>query len=93
MLNWLQQLTGQVRRKGVRSLTWVPGQVFNATVIKHLEGDEALVRIDETTLRVRLEVPLRTGEQIMLQVQPSSSDQLIQLKPAQSSQKGVDLRI
>ncbi len=64
-----------------KSVELHPGQVVKATVLQTFSNQEALLNIDGAKVRARLEIPLKTGQTAMMQVQQDPNNIQILLKP------------
>lgn len=81
----LQNWIGEHRPDSPKALEWKVGQVLQGKVMHLLDSQHAVVNLNGIRLQVRLEVPVQTGQMMLLQVQPNSSDGLIRLKPLEGS--------
>ncbi|WP_152392448.1 DNA ligase [Paenibacillus guangzhouensis] len=79
-------LLGDVKSGDAKQLELKPGQVVRGVVTEVSEdGQEAVLNINGTQVKAKLETPLAPGQSTMLQVQPETEQGLVVLKPLQSS--------
>ncbi|MGG4220772.1 DNA ligase [Paenibacillus jamilae] len=75
-------LLGDVKAGEAKKLDMQPGQVVRGVVLKVSEdGDEAVLQIQGSQVRAKLETPLQPGQTATFQVQPASSSGMTVLKP------------
>ncbi|WP_018757818.1 hypothetical protein [Paenibacillus terrigena] len=79
-------LLGDVKPGDAKQVELKPGQVVRGVVTEVSEdGQEAVMNINGTQVKAKLETPLAPGQTTMLQVQPETENGLVVLKPLQSS--------
>jgi len=79
-------LLGDVKPGEAKQVELKPGQVVRGVVTEVSEdGQEAVMNINGTQVKAKLETPLAPGQTTMLQVQPETENGLVVLKPLQSS--------
>ncbi|MGG4212310.1 DNA ligase [Paenibacillus sp. FSL L8-0638] len=75
-------LLGDVKAGEAKKLDMQPGQVVRGVVLKVSEdGGEAVLQIQGSQVRAKLETPLQPGQTTTFQVQPASSSGMTVLKP------------
>ncbi|MGW9529574.1 DNA ligase [Paenibacillus terrae] len=75
-------LLGDVKAGEAKKLDMQPGQVVRGVVLKVSEdGGEAVLQIQGSQVRAKLETPLQPGQSTLLQVQPTSPSGMTVLKP------------
>lgn len=75
-------LLGDVKAGEVKKLDMQPGQVVRGVVLKVSEdGSEAVLQIQGSQVRAKLETPLQPGQTTTFQVQPASPSGMTVLKP------------
>ncbi|MGG1616932.1 DNA ligase [Paenibacillus sp. NRS-1782] len=75
-------LLGDVKAGEAKKLDMQPGQVVRGVVLKVSEdGGEAVLQIQGSQVRAKLETPLQPGQSTLLQVQPASPSGMTVLKP------------
>ncbi|MEC0238050.1 DNA ligase, partial [Paenibacillus kribbensis] len=75
-------LLGDVKAGEVKKLDMQPGQVVRGVVLKVSEdGGEAVLQIQGSQVRAKLETPLQPGQTATFQVQPASPSGMTVLKP------------
>ncbi|QDY82167.1 DNA ligase [Paenibacillus polymyxa] len=75
-------LLGDVKAGEAKKLDMQPGQVVRGVVLKVSEdGDEAVLQIQGSQVRAKLETPLQPGQTATFQVQPASPSGMTVLKP------------
>ncbi|WP_225999246.1 DNA ligase [Paenibacillus sp. BJ-4] len=75
-------LFGDVKAGEVKKLDMQPGQVVRGIVLKVSEdGGEAVLQIQGSQVRAKLETPLQPGQTTTFQVQPASPSGMTVLKP------------
>ncbi|ADM69702.1 hypothetical protein GMA19_01886 [Paenibacillus polymyxa E681] len=75
-------LLGDVKAGEVKKLDMQPGQVVRGVVLKVSEdGGEAVLQIQGSQVRAKLETPLQPGQTTTFQVQPASPSGMTVLKP------------
>ncbi|MGQ3481953.1 DNA ligase, partial [Paenibacillus sp. TY11] len=75
-------LLGDVKAGEAKKLDMQPGQVVRGVVLKVSEdGGEAVLQIQGSQVRAKLETPLQPGQTTMFQVQPASPSGMTVLKP------------
>ncbi|MFB5685090.1 DNA ligase, partial [Paenibacillus terreus] len=78
----IRGLLGDAKAGETKKLELQTGQVVRGTVVKVSEdGGEALLQIQGTQVRAKVETPLQEGQKVLLQVQPPSEDGTTVLKP------------
>jgi hypothetical protein len=78
----IRGLLGDAKTGETKKLELQTGQVVRGTVVKVSEdGAEALLQIQGTQVRAKVETPLQEGQKVLLQVQPPSEDGTTVLKP------------
>lgn len=82
-------LLGDVKAGEVKKLDMQPGQVVRGVVLKVSEdGGEAVLQIQGSQVRAKLETPLQPGQTATFQVQPTSSSGMTVLKPLNDATQG-----
>ncbi|WP_336076883.1 DNA ligase [Paenibacillus sp. 203] len=75
-------LLGDVKAGEAKKLDMQPGQVVRGVVLKVSEdGSEAVLQIQGSQVRAKLETPLQPGQTTTFQVQPASPSGMTVLKP------------
>lgn len=75
-------LLGDVKAGEAKKLDMQPGQVVRGVVLKVSEdGGEAVLQIQGSQVRAKLETPLQPGQTTTFQVQPASPSGMTVLKP------------
>ncbi|MBE0335453.1 DNA ligase [Paenibacillus sp. 23TSA30-6] len=75
-------LLGDAKAGETKKLDMQPGQVVRGVVLKVSEdGGEAVLQIQGSQVRAKLETPLQPGQSTLLQVQPASPSGMTVLKP------------
>ncbi|GIO83863.1 hypothetical protein J25TS5_07950 [Paenibacillus faecis] len=86
----LRGMIGESRPGTPKTLDLKAGQVVRGTVLSVSEdGQEAVIQVQGVKLHAALETPLKEGQTTLLQVQPSSDEGLLMLKPIQTSPGGT----
>lgn len=91
ILQLLQKWSDKVKPASPEYMEWKPGQIVRGKVLQLLEDQHAIVKINGTNVRVKLEIPLQLGHTTLLQVQPISKEGWIQLKPLQQSKLPIPI--
>ncbi|MDP4097563.1 DNA ligase [Paenibacillus sp. P96] len=78
----IRGLLGDAKAGESKKLELQTGQVVRGTVVKVSEdGGEAVLQIQGTQVRAKVETPLQEGQMALLQVQPPNDDGTVVLKP------------
>jgi len=81
----IRNLIGDLQASDSKVLELKVGQVVRGVVLQLLSDQDALININGTQVRAKLETPLKQGDVTMLQVQPESSGGQVVLKPLTAS--------
>ncbi|CAH1197871.1 hypothetical protein PAECIP111893_01031 [Paenibacillus plantiphilus] len=74
-------LLGEVQALDSKALELKVGQIVRGVFVQMIDNQEALVQINGTQVRAKLETPLQPGQSTLLQVQPQSTAGTLVLKP------------